>query len=85
MGALKCTIFSTPKARGEFVGTIERSNRDAFYLKEDSNIAAGDGLCFLNSFGKLEGFRVNKVVNSAIFQVALYASLEGLKFSEISI
>lgn len=66
-GRSKVHNFSTPKARGEFVGTIERSNRDAFYLKEDSNIAAGDGLCFLNSFGKLEGFRVNKVVNSAIF------------------
>ncbi|EHG24821.1 hypothetical protein HMPREF9332_00086 [Alloprevotella rava F0323] len=66
-GRSKVHNFSTPKARGEFVGTVERSNRDAFYLEEDVNIAAGDGLCFLNSFGKLEGFRINKIVNGAIF------------------
>ena len=59
--------FNTPKSRGEFIGTIDKIKHDSFSLKEKVDISAGDGLCFLNSQGKLEGMRVNKVINGFIY------------------
>ena len=44
-------IFSpdTPKALGEFVGTVKEIRRDSFNVAGTSSFANGDGLCFLGS------------------------------------
>ena len=44
-------IFSpdTPKALGEFVGTVKEIRRDSFNVAGTSIFANGDGLCFLGS------------------------------------
>ncbi len=74
--------FDTPKAIGEPIGTLEQINGkyyvDPQYLKTislsspgrgkelGSAIANGDGLCFINENGELEGFLVNGVEGNRI-------------------
>ena len=56
--------FITPKATGEYVGTVQRqaTTREAslFTLHSLLPISNGDGLCYVNASQQLEGFRVNR-------------------------
>ena len=62
-------IFSpdTPKAMGEFVGTVKELRRDSFNVAGTAAFANGDGLCFINRDGELEGFRVNRAEGNRLF------------------
>ena len=62
-------IFSpdTPKAMGEFVGTVKELRRDSFNVAGTAAFANGDGLCFINRDGELEGFRVNRAEGDRLF------------------
>ena len=62
-------IFSpdTPKAIGEFVGTVKEMRRDSFNVAGTASFANGDGLCFINADRELEGFRVNRVQGNRLF------------------
>ena len=93
--------FDTPKAKGEYIGTLQETNGKYYYtpqyLKTSSlsspdrgkelggAIANGDGLCFINEQGELEGFLVNGVEGSRIIpqktlsafdRVALYRNID---------
>lgn len=61
-------IFSpdTPKALGEFVGTVKEVRRDSFNVAGTASFANGDGLCFINDEHELEGFRVNRAVGNRL-------------------
>ncbi len=59
--------FDTPKAMGEFVGTVKEIRRDSFTVAGTATFANGDGLCFLNRDRQLEGFRVNRVEGNRLF------------------
>ena len=62
-------IFSpdTPKAMGEFVGTVKELRRDSFNVAGTAAFANGDGLCFINDDRELEGFRVNRAEGNRLF------------------
>ena len=62
-------IFSpdTPKAMGEFVGTVKELRRDSFNVAGTAAFANGDGLCFINADRELEGFRVNRAQGNRLF------------------
>ena len=62
-------IFSpdTPKAMGEFVGTVKEMRRDSFNVAGTATFANGDGLCFINQEHDLEGFRVNRAEGNRLF------------------
>jgi putative protease len=99
--------FDTPKAIGEPIGTLKQINGkyyvDPQYLKTislsspgrgkelGSAISNGDGLCFINANGELEGFLVNGVEGnriipqkplSAFASVKLYRNIDK-KFEKI--
>lgn len=63
--------FHSPKATGPMVGIVVRADRRGFTFEPDRNLAAplvaGDGLCFVDANGKLQGFRVNKVEGNHVF------------------
>ena len=67
--------FATPKAIGPAVGKVGRIEHRGFVFEPDRNIAspltAGDGLCFVDADGKLQGFRVNKVEGSMAFPATM--------------
>ena len=93
--------FDTPKAIGEPIGTLEQINGKYFYKPQylktislsspdrgkelGSAISNGDGLCFINADGELEGFLVNGVEGNRIIpqkplskfdRVALYRNID---------
>jgi putative protease len=59
--------FDTPKAVGEFVGTVKEIRGDSFNVAGVACFANGDGLCFQNEARQLEGFRANRVEGNRIF------------------
>ena len=74
--------FDTPKAMGQFIGYLRQSggkyffeatgnrkatgNRQQAIGNRQQQIANGDGLCFINNDGELEGFLVNGVEGNRI-------------------
>lgn len=68
------TMF-TPKALGEFVGTVKDLRGDSFRVSGMAAFANGDGLCFAKDQADgsarqgelLEGFRVNRVEGNRLF------------------
>ena len=53
--------FSTPKAMGEPVGHVKEVGRGYIAVSSTKTFHNGDGLCFIDEQGQLQGFRVNRV------------------------
>ena len=70
-------IFSpdTPKAMGEYVGSVKELRRDSFNVAGTARFANGDGLCFINGQRELEGFRVNRAEGNRLFPQQMPANL----------
>ena len=65
-------IFSpdTPKAMGEFVGTVKEIRGASFTVAGTARFANGDGLCYIyiyNNVRALGGFRVNRAEGNRLF------------------
>lgn len=61
--------FDTPKATGEKVGRIRHNGRHSFTVipENGATLTAGDGLCYFDAKGALQGFRVNKVEGNTVY------------------
>ncbi|MCT4637861.1 MAG: U32 family peptidase [Bacteroidales bacterium] len=57
----------TPKSKGEYIGKVTTVKKDHFIIDTDKNLANGDGLCFFNKKGELEGIKVNRSNKSKIY------------------
>lgn len=70
-------IFSpdTPKAMGEYVGTVKELRGDSFSVAGVASFANGDGLCFVNADRQLEGFRVNRAEGNRLYPFRMPAGL----------
>ena len=68
--------FDTPKAIGEYVGTVKELRGDSFNVAGVASFANGDGLCFINADRQLEGFRANRVQGNRIWP---YRMPQGLR------
>ena len=79
--------FDTPKAIGEYVGTVKELRSDSFTVSGIASFANGDGLCFFHSnshslreggrgWVSLEGFRANRVQGNRIWP---YRMPQGLR------
>ena len=79
--------FDTPKAVGEYVGTVKELRGDSFTVSGIASFANGDGLCFLSGGNQtvqsskfkvqsLEGFRANRVQGNRIWP---YRMPQGLR------
>ena len=67
--------FDTPKAIGEYVGTVKELRGDSFNVAGVASFANGDGLCFLSK-SELVGFRANRVQGNRIWP---YRMPQGLR------
>lgn len=63
--------FDTPKAMGEYVGTVKEIRGNSFNVAGLASFSNGDGLCFLNEKRELEGFRVNRVEGNRLFPLKM--------------
>lgn len=59
--------FETPKAMGKRIGQLRQDRSGKIFYVGTEQIVNGDGLCFINEDGELEGFLVNKVERDRIF------------------
>lgn len=57
----------TPKSRGQMVGRVKEVRRGCVIVAGTTPFSNGDGLCFLDSYGKLQGFRVNRVEGNHLY------------------
>lgn len=61
------TSFNSPKSIGEMMGVMKERQGQAFTVAGLKAFHNGDGACFIDEDGKLQGFRVNKVIRNKIF------------------
>ncbi len=59
--------FGTPKSIGEKMGPVKEVGRGWIKVSGFKAFHNGDGLCFFNSQGELEGYRVNRVEGNRVF------------------
>ena len=67
--------IDTPKYVGEPVGRVKEIRRGSFTVSGMASFHNGDGLCYFNSDGKLEGLRVNRVENNRLYPYPFPKSL----------
>jgi len=67
--------FDTPKAIGEYVGTVKELRAASFTVAGTARFANGDGLCFINGDKQLEGFRVNRAEGNRLFPLKMPSAL----------
>ena len=60
------TSFHTPKSVGEYMGRVKLVARN-YMITDTTAFNNGDGACFINSDGKLQGFHINRAEDNRIF------------------
>ena len=71
--------FDTPKAIGEYVGTVKELRRDSFTVAGTASFANGDGLCYFLSNPHSPGERLRVGEQSSGMGVRGWVSLEGFR------
>lgn len=61
------TKLDTPKSLGEEIGRIISIGSNFLEIDTEKEVHNGDGFCFLDKKGILQGFRVNRVENTKLF------------------
>lgn len=59
--------FDTPKSLGEEMGTVKEVRGNSFTVAGIKSFNNGDGLCYIDKVGRLQGFRVNRVDGNRLF------------------
>lgn len=67
--------FDTPKAMGEHVGRVKEVFTNAFTISSTTELHNGDGLCFIDANGHLQGFRLNKTANDRLYPLEMPRTL----------
>lgn len=57
----------SPKSTGQFVGNVKEIRRHCFTVSSTVSFANGDGLCFVDADGTLQGFRINRVEGNCLY------------------
>lgn len=57
----------TPKSRGREVGRVKEVRRGCIIVSSTEAFSNGDGLCFLDESGRLQGFRVNRAEGNHLY------------------
>ncbi len=63
----KIHSFDTPKSLGEKIGLVDRVDTGYLTLKTSHDIQNGDGLCYMDQGGRLQGFQVNSTNQGKIY------------------
>ena len=65
----------TPKAVGEPVGTVKEIKHNYILVSGTGSFHNGDGICYFDKDGTLQGFRVNKAENNKLYPHQMPQSL----------
>ena len=61
----------TPKSRGREVGRVKEVRNGCIIVSSTEAFSNGDGLCFLDQDGKLQGFRVNRAEGNHLYPASM--------------
>ena len=61
----------TPKSRGREVGRVKEVRRDCIIVSSTEVFSNGDGLCFFDEDGRLQGFRVNRAEGNHLYPASM--------------
>lgn len=61
------TSFDTPKSLGEAMGTLKEQRGGWVSVAGVKPFHNGDGVCYLDEQGRLQGFRINRVESNKLF------------------
>ena len=61
----------TPKSKGREVGRVKEVRNGCIIVSSTEVFNNGDGLCFLDSEGKLQGFRVNRAEGNHLYPASM--------------
>jgi Collagenase and related proteases len=59
--------FDTPKSLGEEMGRVKEVRKGCITVAGIKSFNNGDGVCFIDHAGKLQGFRVNRVEGNKLY------------------
>ena len=59
--------FDTPKSLGEEMGTMKKSRGNYLTVAGVKSFSNGDGVCYLDEQGRLQGFRINRVDGNKLY------------------
>lgn len=59
--------FDTPKSLGEEMGTMKEARGNYLTVAGLKSFNNGDGVCYIDEQGKLQGFRINRVDGNKLF------------------
>lgn len=59
--------FDTPKSLGEEMGTMKEARGNYLTVAGLKSFNNGDGVCYVDENGKLQGFRINRVEDNKLF------------------
>ncbi|MEQ3105538.1 peptidase U32 family protein [Bacteroides salyersiae] len=59
--------FDTPKSLGEEMGTMKESRGNYLTVASVKSFNNGDGVCYLDEQGRLQGFRINRVDGNKLY------------------
>ena len=65
----------TPKSKGEYVGEIKEIRRDCIVVSGIASFSNGDGMCYFDANGVLQGFRVNKADGNHLYPAQMPQNL----------
>ncbi|TWI77348.1 putative protease [Desulfobotulus alkaliphilus] len=74
--------MDTPKAMGEKLCRIQSLEGGILFLEGAADLASGDGLCFLDSAGRMRGFHINRAEGKRVWPAP--DALKGLKVSDVA-
>lgn len=61
------TSFDTPKSLGEEMGTLKDIRGNYLIVAGVKPFSNGDGLCYIDEAGRLQGFRINRVDGNKLY------------------
>lgn len=59
--------FDTPKSLGEEMGTMKEARGNYLTVAGLKSFNNGDGVCYINEQGRLQGFRINRVEGNKLY------------------
>lgn len=69
--------FDTPKSLGEQMGEVKMVMKNYIVIAGGSTFANGDGACFIDDDGHLQGFRINRVEGDRLFPQTMPEVVKG--------
>ena len=69
----------TPKSMGEYIGEVTWCNSVRMELRTDKELHNGDGYCYINQAGELQGLRADVVMGKTICCNRPHGALRGTK------